>query len=129
MAAAQIKLEMYEAALKSLQTVLTCQPENLKAHFRKAKVYVGKNDLNMAIRCLEKAKELAPEDPEVQKEIQYVTKCIEKQKVSERELARRMFSDSSLKNKSDGSNQKHPVGQTKKKVCNTIYSYIYKALI
>jgi FK506-binding protein 8 len=38
MAAAQIKLELYDAALNSLQTVLRCQPNNVKALFRKAKV-------------------------------------------------------------------------------------------
>lgn len=38
MAAAQIKLELYEAALNSLQTVLRCQPNNVKALYRKAKV-------------------------------------------------------------------------------------------
>lgn len=40
MAAAQIKLEMYDAALKLLETVLRCQPHNVKALFRKAKVSV-----------------------------------------------------------------------------------------
>lgn len=38
MAAAQIKMEMFDAALTSLQIVLRCQPNNVKAHFRKAKV-------------------------------------------------------------------------------------------
>lgn len=38
MAAAQLKVENYDGALTSLQTVLRCQPNNLKAHFRKAKV-------------------------------------------------------------------------------------------
>lgn len=38
MAAAQIKLNLYDAALNSLQTVLRCQPDNIKALYRKAKV-------------------------------------------------------------------------------------------
>lgn len=38
MAAAQLKLGLHDAALSSLQTVLRCQPDNLKALFRKAKV-------------------------------------------------------------------------------------------
>lgn len=38
MAAAQIKLELYDAALTSVQAVLRCQPNNVKALFRKAKV-------------------------------------------------------------------------------------------
>lgn len=38
MAAAQIKMGNYDAALNSLQTVLRCQPDNIKALYRKAKV-------------------------------------------------------------------------------------------
>lgn len=38
MAAAQLKLELYDAALQSLQNVLRCQPGNVKALYRKAKV-------------------------------------------------------------------------------------------
>lgn len=38
MAAAQLKLGLHDAALNSLQIVLRCQPDNLKALFRKAKV-------------------------------------------------------------------------------------------
>lgn len=38
MAAAQLKMNLHDAALNSLQTVLRCQPDNLKALFRKAKV-------------------------------------------------------------------------------------------
>ncbi|CAG9860350.1 unnamed protein product [Phyllotreta striolata] len=91
MAAAQIKMENYNAALSSLQIVLKCQPNNVKAHFRKAKVFIGKNDLSTAMKCLLKAKELAPNDAEIQKEIAKVTKLLDKQKTSEKELARRMF--------------------------------------
>ncbi|KAJ8925653.1 hypothetical protein NQ315_009498, partial [Exocentrus adspersus] len=101
MAAAQIKMEMYDAALTSLQIVLRCQPNNVKAHFRKAKVYMGKNDLPAAMKCLQKAKELAPNDAEIQKEINAVAKILEKQKVSERELARRMFSPPKKTDKND----------------------------
>lgn len=38
MAAAQIKQGLHDAALNSLQTVLRCQPNNIKALYRKAKV-------------------------------------------------------------------------------------------
>lgn len=38
MAAAQMKLGAYDAALQSLQIVLRCQPNNVKALYRKAKV-------------------------------------------------------------------------------------------
>lgn len=38
MGAAQIKVGAYEVALKSLEAVLRCQPNNVKALFRKGKV-------------------------------------------------------------------------------------------
>jgi FK506-binding protein 8 len=93
MAAAQIKLELYDAALNSLQTVLRCQPNNVKALFRKAKVHKAKNDLNAALKCLKKADEVSPNNPDVQKEVATVTKLIQRQKVTERELAKRMFGE------------------------------------
>lgn len=37
LAAAQIKIEAYEAALESVENVLRCQPQNVKALFRKGK--------------------------------------------------------------------------------------------
>ncbi|EFA06496.1 peptidyl-prolyl cis-trans isomerase FKBP8 [Tribolium castaneum] len=93
MAAAQIKLELYDAALNSLQTVLRCQPNNVKALFRKAKVHKGKNDLIAAQKCLKKADEVSPNNSDVQKELALISKLIQKQKVTERELAKRMFGD------------------------------------
>ena len=38
MCAAQMKIEAYEAALKSVEHVLRCQKDNVKAIYRKAKV-------------------------------------------------------------------------------------------
>ena len=38
MAAAQMKIEAYDAALKSVEHVLRCQKDNVKAIYRKAKV-------------------------------------------------------------------------------------------
>lgn len=38
MAAAQMKQGAYDAALTSVDTVLNCQPDNVKALFRKGKV-------------------------------------------------------------------------------------------
>lgn len=38
MAAAQMKIEAYEAALKSVDNVLRCQKDNVKAIYRKSKV-------------------------------------------------------------------------------------------
>lgn len=66
---------------------------------------MGKNDLPTAMKCLLKAKELAPNDIEIQKEIIQVAKILEKQKVSERELARRMFNQPKKTDKTDPKKQ------------------------
>ncbi|XP_060536324.1 peptidyl-prolyl cis-trans isomerase FKBP8 [Cylas formicarius] len=95
MASAQIKMELYDQALLSLQTVLRCQPNNVKALFRKAKIQIVKNDLQAALKCLEKARSLEPEDGLIAKEINIVNGLIQKQKTSEREYARRMFGGTS----------------------------------
>ncbi|XP_056638956.1 peptidyl-prolyl cis-trans isomerase FKBP8 [Diorhabda sublineata] len=108
MAAAHIKIEQFGAALNSLQIVLRCQPDNVKAHFRKAKAYIGQNDLPTAMKCLQKAKELSPNDPEIQKEMNNLSKMLLKQKMSEKELAKRMFNGSS---KSAETNKKAPEGR------------------
>lgn len=43
------------------------------------------------MKCLQRANELCPNNADIQKEITVITSLIQKQKVSERELARRMF--------------------------------------
>lgn len=91
MAAAQLKLELYDAALQSLQTVLRCQPDNVKALFRKAKIHRAKNDVQSALSCLKKAVKIIPQDADILKEITSLERLKEKQKISEKELARRMF--------------------------------------
>jgi tetratricopeptide (TPR) repeat protein len=40
LAAAQMKIKAYDAALQSVENVLRCQPNNVKAIFRKGKVLV-----------------------------------------------------------------------------------------
>lgn len=111
MASAQIKMELFDQAQMSLQAVLKCQPDNVKALFRKAKIYIAKNDLNNALKMLEKAKCLEPDDPLITKEIALVNGLINKQKNSEREYARRMFGGAPT----SGSNSKTKVAGGGKK--------------
>ncbi|KAK9883977.1 hypothetical protein WA026_004912 [Henosepilachna vigintioctopunctata] len=91
LAAAQIKLESYDAALNSLKTVLQCQPQNIKALYRQAKIYKAKNNVSSAMKALQKAKEIAPNDPDIQNELAKLKQLVDKQKKTERELAKRMF--------------------------------------
>ena len=41
MTAAQMKIEAWDAALKSVEHVLRCQTDNVKAIYRKAKVAIN----------------------------------------------------------------------------------------
>ncbi|GJQ85529.1 hypothetical protein Trydic_g10830 [Trypoxylus dichotomus] len=91
MAAAQIKLGLYEAALNSLETVLRCQPHNVKALYRKARVYRAKSEYSTALKLLQKANDASPDDSDIQKEMSSLNLLIKKQRVSEKELAQRMF--------------------------------------
>lgn len=66
LAMAQMKISAYDAALKSVDTVLRCQPNNVKALFRKGKILDGKNETNAAIPILQKAAILDPESKAIQ---------------------------------------------------------------
>lgn len=53
MAAAQLKLDHYEAALRSCVSVLAHQPDNVKALFRKGKVgFLGSDAYHLHSRSL-----------------------------------------------------------------------------
>lgn len=116
MAAAQMKLGAYDAALQSLQIVLRCQPNNVKALYRKSKVLKAKNDVQEAMKCLQRAKELEPDNTTIQKEIHDINTILKKQKNYEKELAKRMF------NRSGGKSDKSKLTKNKDK------SYIWASV-
>ncbi|KAL1501200.1 hypothetical protein ABEB36_006574 [Hypothenemus hampei] len=123
MASAQIKMELYDQALISLETVLRCQPNNVKALFRKSKVHSAKNELPQALRLLEKARVLEPDDTSIAKEIANVTGMINKQKNSEREYARRMFGTTA------GSQTEIKFAKKKKKEVRSMKNTVSEALL
>ncbi|XP_055387039.1 peptidyl-prolyl cis-trans isomerase FKBP8 [Condylostylus longicornis] len=69
LAMSQIKISAYDAALKSVETVLRCQPNNSKALFRKGKILDAKGDTKGAISLLQKAATLEPESKTIQQEL------------------------------------------------------------
>lgn len=77
LAAAQMKISAYEAALSSVENVLRCQPENVKALFRKGKILEAKGEINASIPVLQKAATLDPDSKAIQ---QLLGKCILKSK-------------------------------------------------
>ncbi|XP_037027190.1 peptidyl-prolyl cis-trans isomerase FKBP8 [Bradysia coprophila] len=77
LAAAQMKISAYEAALSSVENVLRCQPDNVKALFRKGKILEAKGEINASIPVLQKAATLDPDSKAIQ---QLLGKCILKSK-------------------------------------------------
>ncbi|CAH1121907.1 unnamed protein product [Ceutorhynchus assimilis] len=91
LAVAQIKMDLHDQALVSLKIVLQHQPNNVKALYRKAKIFLVKNDAHKAKALLKKAQKLEPNDGLINKELRYVDNLIRKQQESEKEYAKRMF--------------------------------------
>lgn len=55
LAQAQMKILAYDTALKSIDQVLMCNPNNIKALYRKGKILEAKGNTNEAIKLLQKA--------------------------------------------------------------------------
>ncbi len=66
LAQAQMKIGAFDAALKSIETVLKCQPQNIKALFRKGKIMEARGMTNSAIPLLQKAAILDPDNKTIQ---------------------------------------------------------------
>lgn len=110
MAQAQMKIEAYEAALKSVDTVLTCQPNNVKALFRKAKILEAKADVAGAIPILRKAATLEPDNKPIQNELSKMILKSKREARNEKDLYQKMLGQAQAL---DSKNQlKKPVNRT-----------------
>jgi len=61
-----MKISAYDTALQSVEHVLRCQPNNVKALFRKGKILDTKGDTNAAVPILQKAATLDPDSRAIQ---------------------------------------------------------------
>jgi len=68
-AACHLKLSAYGAALKSVESVLKVQPNNVKALYRKGKILGIKGSTDEAIACMIRAAMLEPETKVIQSEL------------------------------------------------------------
>lgn len=75
LAMAQMKVEAWDAALKSVESVLTCKPDNVKALFRKGKILDAKGAVNSAIPLLQRAATLDPENRAIQN-VSMLSNCL-----------------------------------------------------
>ncbi|XP_046403600.1 peptidyl-prolyl cis-trans isomerase FKBP8 [Ischnura elegans] len=91
LAAAQLKIKAYDSALSSVQTVLRCQPKNVKALFRKGKILAARGDTEAAIPVLRLASQLEPESKVIHQELSQLVKQKKKDSEMEKNLYRRML--------------------------------------
>ncbi|XP_016395803.1 peptidyl-prolyl cis-trans isomerase FKBP8-like [Sinocyclocheilus rhinocerous] len=102
MAAAQLKLDHYEAALRSCVSVLAHQPDNVKALFRKGKVLALQGEYAEAIKSLKRALKLEPSNKTIHAELSKLVKKHSEQKGAEQAMYKKM-----LGNPTNASVQKH----------------------
>ncbi|GCB74857.1 hypothetical protein scyTo_0020821 [Scyliorhinus torazame] len=91
LAAAQLKLEHFEAALKSSEAALQHQPNNVKALFRKGKVLAFQGEYTEAIPVLRKASRLEPSNKAIQIELSQLLRKQSEQRSVEQAMYRKML--------------------------------------
>ncbi|XP_048583994.1 peptidyl-prolyl cis-trans isomerase FKBP8 isoform X2 [Nematostella vectensis] len=90
LAAAQLKIEAYNAALISCMQVLQIDPDNVKALFRKGKVLASKGELSEALPLIKKANQLDPNNKTIRAELRSLRKRKSIQDEKERSMYQRM---------------------------------------
>lgn len=99
MAQAQMKIKAFEAALKSIDTVLQCQPNNVKALFRKGKILEEKADVANAIPLLRRAAILEPENKSIQNELSRLILKSKREARNEKDLYQKMLGQAQMLDK------------------------------
>ncbi|XP_076241970.1 peptidyl-prolyl cis-trans isomerase FKBP8 [Calliopsis andreniformis] len=91
LSAAQMRTQAYDAALKSVESVLSCQPQNVKALFRKGKILHHKGEHASAYQTLLQAAKLEPESKAIQAELTILKQKNAKDAQHEKNLYRKML--------------------------------------
>ncbi|XP_053178429.1 peptidyl-prolyl cis-trans isomerase FKBP8 [Scomber japonicus] len=104
MAASQLKLDHYDAALKSCVSALAHQPENIKALFRMGKVLALQGEYTEAIQTLRKALKLEPSNKTIHAELSKLVKKNSEQKGAEQAMYKKMLGNPTS---GSSSSQKH----------------------
>uniref|UniRef100_A0A182PMV5 peptidylprolyl isomerase n=1 Tax=Anopheles epiroticus TaxID=199890 RepID=A0A182PMV5_9DIPT len=91
LALAQLKISAHEAALKSVDHVLKCQPNNAKALYRKGKILDAKGDTAGAITLLQKAATIDVDDKLIQSELSKLILKSKREARNERDLYQKML--------------------------------------
>jgi len=91
LAAAQLKIDAWDAAISSCDHVLRVQPNNVKALFRKGKCLANKGDYDAAIAVLRRAVKLEPDTKIIQQELARLEKRNKAQTRSQKEMYKKML--------------------------------------
>lgn len=91
LAAAQLKMQAFDSALRSVESCLLLAPNNVKALFRRAKILAEKGDIDKAIEDLKKASDLDPKSEAIEFELQKLKGKLSKQNQEQRAMYRRMM--------------------------------------
>ncbi|XP_055534285.1 peptidyl-prolyl cis-trans isomerase FKBP8 [Wyeomyia smithii] len=91
LALAQLKIAAYDAASKSVDHVLQCQPNNAKALFRKGKIMDAKGDTKAAITLLQKAATIDEDDKLIQSELSKLILKSKREARNEKDLYQKML--------------------------------------
>lgn len=131
LAAAQLKIQDYEAAEQACASALLIQPNNVKVLYRKAKAIMekGAGDLDTAAKLMKKALQIDPNEKAIQNELQKLTSRIAKQNKSQKEIYQRMFNGKeSVSNKNEKSYNRTWMWLTGAVAGALISLFVYKRL-
>lgn len=103
LAAAQMKILAYEAALSSIEKVLQCQPKNVKALFRKGKIFSAKGETEIAIPILKEALSLEPGSLPIKTELNKLLSRQRHDTAEQRSLYKKMLGTDKEESKSSPS--------------------------
>lgn len=103
LAAAQMKISAYDTALSSVDKVLRCQPKNVKALFRKGKIYSAKGETEIAIPILKEALALEPGSLPIKTELNKLLSRQRHDTAEQRNLYKKMLGTDKEENKSSSS--------------------------
>ncbi|XP_054756279.2 peptidyl-prolyl cis-trans isomerase FKBP8-like [Lytechinus pictus] len=93
LAAAQLKVDAFSAALQSCNSVLSKDPSNVKALFRKGKVLAGQLEFSEAHIYLKKALAIEPSNKTIHQELAKLSVKQQQEVKSEKAMYQRMVGD------------------------------------
>ncbi|XP_078474964.1 peptidyl-prolyl cis-trans isomerase FKBP8 [Lampetra planeri] len=90
-AAAQLRLDQRDAALRSCEAALALQPDSVKALFRKGKVLALQGEFSQAADTLRRALKLEPSNKTIQAELHKLRRQRSEQQAEEKTLYKKML--------------------------------------